>query len=334
MGMIAGGLGLAGSVMGLMKGAPADNVQRPPMFNMPYMDAAAGNAFSQNQAIGGMQNVAANELPTYQQITSNMLNNPYAGQYLGGAQGAANLGAGAAGNAYGLGNFLTQMGQGVYPYAGQIMQAGFDPQNALYDRTQHQLLEQTRAGQAARGLGMSPFGAGLENKAMSDFNIDWQNNLLQRMTQAGQGAGNLIGVGNQTIGQGVGMMGAAPGMLNSTSIMPYTAYNQISGDQFGALDRSAAAGAQAMVAPQQQFQNWLSYLGTGNQAGGVANNNFTGGLNQANLGFNQNQTMGANLGKSLSQMGNAWNSGGGSSGGGGSSFMPSSSFMNNSWGWG
>jgi hypothetical protein len=329
MGMLAGGVGLAGSIMGLLGGSPADNVQRPPMFNMPYMNEAAGNAYSTNTALGGMPNVAANQLPQYQGITNNLLNNPFAGQYLQGQQGAASLGAGAAGSAYGMGNFLTQMGQGLYPYAGQVMQAGFDPQNALYDRTQHQLQEQTRAGQAARGLGVSPFGAGLENKAMSDFNIDWQNNQLQRMATAGQSASGLIGTGNQTIGQGVGMMGAAPGMLSSTSMLPYTAYNTIGQNQYNALNQNSAAGAQAQVAPQQQFQNWLSYLGTGNQAGGVANNNFTGGLNQAGMSFNQNQILGQNLGNSIAGMGKAM--GGGS---GGSSFMPSSSFMNNSWGWG
>ena len=37
-----------------------------------------------------------------------------------------------------------------------------------------------RMTRTARGLGMSPYGAGVENKALSDFNIDWQNQQLQR----------------------------------------------------------------------------------------------------------------------------------------------------------
>lgn len=334
MALIAGGIGAAGSIYQMMQGAPASNVQRPPMFNMPNMDAAAGNAYTTNSSLAGMPNVAANQLPQYQQITSNQLNNPFGDQYLQGQQGAAQLGAGAAGSAYGMGNFLTGIGSSLYPYANQIMQAGYDPQNALYGRTQQQLQEQTRASEAARGLGTSPFGAGLENKAMSDFNIDWQNNQLQRMATAGQSAQGLIGTGNQTIGQGIGMMGAAPGMLSTTSMMPYTAYNQIGQNQYNALNQNSAAGAQAQVAPQQQFANWLSYLGTGNQAGGVANNNFTGGLNQANSSFSQNQTMGQNLGNSIAMMGKGMGGGSGGSSGTSSSFMPSSSFMNNSWGWG
>ena len=65
----------------------------------------------------------------------------------------------------------------------QVYQTAFDPQNALYDRTQQQLTDQVRAGQAARGIGLSGEGAVEENGAMSNFNIDWQNNQLQRQTQ-------------------------------------------------------------------------------------------------------------------------------------------------------
>lgn len=326
---IAGPLiGAAGSIGGLLGGSPAENVQRPPMFNMPNMGAAADNAFGVNTMIGGMPNIAAQNLPFYQTVAEKFLDAPYGAQMLNGARRAADYGAGAAENSYNLGNFLSSQGQGLSPYANQILQAGFDPQGALYDRTRQQLLEQTRAGQAARGLGLSPFGQGLENKALSDFNIDWQNNLLGRMNTGAQGAAGLLGQGAQMIGQGVGMQAAAPGMMQSSSMMPYTAYNQIGNDQFGALDRWSAAGANAQVAPQQQFANWLGYIGAGNTAGGVANNNFTGGLNQAALGFNQNQQMGSNLGNSLAQLGKAWGSSGGST------FMPSSSFMSNGFGWG
>ena len=64
-----------------------------------------------------------------------------------------------------------------------VFNMALDPNQALYDRTRQQVQEGARAGQSARGIAMSPFGAGLENDAMRNFNIDWQNNLLSRATQ-------------------------------------------------------------------------------------------------------------------------------------------------------
>ncbi len=84
-------------------------------------------------------------------------------------------------------NALWQAGQNTY-------NTSLDPQGDLYRRTQQQLQEQTRAAQSARGLAMSPYAAGIENKAMSDFNIDWANQQLNRQvagTGAFSGAGNV-----------------------------------------------------------------------------------------------------------------------------------------------
>lgn len=55
-----------------------------------------------------------------------------------------------------------------------------DPQEALYGRTLQRLMDQTRAGQSARGIVMSPYAAGGEADQLRNFNIDWENNLLQR----------------------------------------------------------------------------------------------------------------------------------------------------------
>ena len=56
-------------------------------------------------------------------------------------------------------------GQAVY-------NMGMDPQQALYDRTLQQLQDQTRVGEAARGVTMSPYGAGVENQNLQDFRVN------------------------------------------------------------------------------------------------------------------------------------------------------------------
>ena len=83
-------------------------------------------------------------------------------------------------------NALWQAGQNTYT-------AGLDPQNALRDRTQQRVVDASRAGTSARGIGMSPVAAGPENDAVRNFNIDWDAGRLARQvqgTQAFTGAGN------------------------------------------------------------------------------------------------------------------------------------------------
>lgn len=93
-----------------------------------------------------------------------------------------------------LTNQLSGMNNPMLSGANAVMNTAFDPQGALYDRTLQQVQDQQRVGQAARGITMSPYGAGLENKALSDFNIDWQNNQLGRQTQG-------LGAAQQAYGQ-------------------------------------------------------------------------------------------------------------------------------------
>lgn len=82
-----------------------------------------------------------------------------------------------------LTNQLSSLNNPMLSGANAVMNTAFDPQNALYNRTQQQLQDQVRVGQAARGITSSPYGAGLENQAMSNFDIDWQNAQLGRQTQ-------------------------------------------------------------------------------------------------------------------------------------------------------
>lgn len=108
------------------------------------------------------------------------------------------------------GNQWSAQGPQMFQYANQMMNEGFDPQNEFYDRAAGQQQNQMRASQGARGIQMSPYGAGLENHGMSDFNIDWRNQQLQRQATAAQGASQLWGQGGQAIQGGQQMAAGAP----------------------------------------------------------------------------------------------------------------------------
>lgn len=145
------------------------------------------------------------------------------GQKYGGVYPGLNVlqsGGGGGGSGGGPGAIDTSAFTGAIPqaigYGNSIMQTAMDPQNALYSRTQQQLTDQTRAGLEARGLDTSGVGAGIENNALSNFNIDWQNNLLSRQVQGAQAYSSL---GNTATGFGnVAQNAAQAGFTNSGAL--------------------------------------------------------------------------------------------------------------------
>jgi len=190
-------------------------------------------------------------------------------QYQQGAQAAQ----GQQANLYGAGN--------------QLMQTALDPRNALYDRTQQQLTDQVRAGQAARGIGVSGEGASEENQAMSNFNIDWQNQQLTRQLQGVQGMSQASNAGGQQ-GQlmGADMAGAlsagqtGAGYTQQAAQVPLTAQQTVAGmpasnaNAYGANmgNLSSMYAGQAGVA--------LPYL-QGGQGAQQYNNNYNTAQNAA-----------------------------------------------------
>jgi len=134
---------------------------------------------------------------------------------------------------------------------------------------------------------MTPYGAGLENQALNNFNIDWQNNQLQRQIQGGQAAS--------------GLQSGAAGQYANASAMPYGAAQTIGGNQFDSLRNLGGFGTSAAQIPQQQIQDYQNYLGWGTGQQGMGNQAQLGlgnwELNQANQGFNQQNAMFGGLGK-------------------------------------
>jgi hypothetical protein len=178
----------------------------------------------------------------------------------------------------GYGNLAARLGAASgqeFGAANQVYQTAFDPQSALYNRTAQQLQDQTGATNSMYGLGSSAAGAGVANQAMSNFNIDWQNQQLQRQLQGLQGAGQAYGQAGA-----LGQAGAQSSL--QAGQVPYQTAQQIAGapgqlgGQYGQYLQSNVYG------PAQGFQGQaIPYMNYGQGAQAVPYQNQTAGAGAA-----------------------------------------------------
>jgi hypothetical protein len=206
---------------------------------------------------------------------SNIQNNPYAGLSLGTANQASQ---------YGI-NTLAPMQQGsaasLYGAGQGVLNTAFDPQKALYNRTQQQVGDQANALNAISGLSSSPYGAGVAGQTLSNFNIDWQNQQLQRQLQGIQGAG-------QAYSGASGLGGSAIQTLGTAGALPYNTYLGQQNDALAGLSAGQGLDANTLNA-------LAAYLKLGQSATSV-------GQQGANLSFGQNQAIGSGIGQGLSSL--------------------------------
>lgn len=216
-------------------------------------------------------------LPQYQQAQQNISNNPYAGLAVQGSVNAAGLAPGVSGMQMSGANSLFGAGN-------QVLGSAFDPQNALYNRTQQQVMDQINAANAASGVA-GPAAAGVAQQGLTNFNIDWQNNLLQRQA-LGIRAGGQAFSGASDLGL------AGMNTLQTGSQLPYATFLGQQRDDISGLDALSQGTLNAYALPQQSLQDLQSYLGLGQSASSLARV----GQGQA---FNQNQILGQNLSTAL-----------------------------------
>jgi len=162
-----------------------------------------------------------------------------------------------------------------------------DPQNKLRDQMQQQVTDASRAGTSARGIGMGGEAAGIENKDVSDFLINWQNQQLARQATGLQGLNASYDQAGRDISGSLAAGSLAPQFAQQAGQVPYQGQVQAASQPFNAA--SAYTGAQSGV--NQQLSGWLQsiipYLNSGQGATGQAFgqqqtglNNFTTGLQQ------------------------------------------------------
>jgi hypothetical protein len=266
---------LAGGIGGMVNGNGQGGNAYVPV-NQGAVDNYWSGGIAQMSNNAGLGNTYANQIA----------NNPYAA--------GMQQGAGLTGQYY-TGTLAPQLQAGAsqlyggavggMPYARSILQTGFDPQHALYHQLQQQNEQQTMALEAAQGVSNTPYGAGTTAASNSNFNINWQNQQLQRQAAAMQAYGGYMGQMGNTFGQ-AGELGNAAGQAYMTGYgLPYQTYNnQRLGEMSAYNDASNMYGAMGAQADK--------YLNVG-QAGQLA-------------GWGQNQAYGAGIGQGLQGLGNAY----------------------------
>jgi hypothetical protein len=314
-----GAAGLAGgsALAGLFGGTPTQNV---PSYSYQNQGGADQGAFSGTQNLG-QYNVGANLLPQYQQIAQNSVNNPYADMFQQGSGTAAGYGVGSGVNAYNAGGALTGSALSQIPNVQALISMGFDPQGALYAQQQNQNQQQNAAILGQSGVASTPYGAGVQQQANTNFNLGWEQQALQRASTAEQGAGSLMSSINSGVNTGQNLQAGAAGQILQGAGMPYNTFQGINANNLATLGQVGSFGQQAAQIPQEQIQDYLAYLSGGTQQQGA-------NVNQQNSVFGQQQQLGSQLGGALAGIGKGWGTAfGGSSGGGGTG-----GFATNSWG--
>jgi hypothetical protein len=218
-------------------------------------------------ATGNIGQVAANPYPmqTYQQF----------------APGMSNMYGYDPTQAIQVGNWMSGQGANLYGMGNQLYQTGFDPQQQLYTQQRQLEQDQARISQASRGIQTTPYGAGLENQAMQNFDINWQNQQLQRQLAAAQGTGSLYagGAGQMLGGQGLAAgvpqnMANFVGSLQNLGMGAYAPQQWAAGQYGNLFGQGAGAQNQAYQSQlnawqqQQQQQNQM-WSGIGQAAGTI-----------------------------------------------------------------
>lgn len=285
----------------------------PPTYNPVNIGQSAGTGQLDQSLISLLQ--SQNTLGSgginsaLQAILPQITNNPYTPGLLSAAQNAgAAAGQQGAQDISGA-NSIAGLSNDSLASLQQLLATSFDPQNQLHDSLTHQLTDNVNAGLAGSGLLGSPVGQGVLGQDLGNFDINWQNNLLNRMvTGLGAYGGGVNTLTNNLTGAAnLGNTGVND--INQAGQLPYGAYtsqltNQISpllqllngqnsqfsslgnllqGYQGGATSRAATGGALA----GQNYQNQNAQY---QQAGQSLAHLFSGGTGAGTLNAGQPQS--------------------------------------------
>jgi hypothetical protein len=197
------------------------------------------------------------------------------------------------------------LGNWTNDQAMKLWDTALDPQKQLQAQLQQQVQDASRANATSAGLGTSGAGVGTEDKAMSDFLINWQNQQLGRQVQGMQGltAGLDTGMEFQNnVGRDLAASMAAgsqiPGYDMAAGMDPETAYMMAATRPFLGMDMLGKSVYNDIIQPT-------------NAAGSGAIPYLYAGQGATSQGFNQMQDAYGNLTQGLntvsqSNPGNIW----------------------------
>lgn len=245
-------------------GSPAGASTNQPGPASVYTPVGQANADQMYQNIvGNLGNFAFNTQATpagqvlpfaTNSVYSNIFNNPGAGQFVGETGAGGQLGLNAFYAANNAGN--------------AIGQAAFDPQQALYNQTLNQTLQQSAAANARSGVAGTPYGQAVTDNALNNFNINWQNQQLNRAISGGEAAQSIYGTGLQNLVGGAGAQ--------------FNASNTVGNDALTGATNLANLGNNQYFLAQQTLNDLQSYLNLGQSASQISGN--LGNLGQQQLG--------------------------------------------------
>lgn len=259
-------LGTIGGIFGL---ANTGSSNTPPAWSpgtgsqssaFNYGGDLLGQYYGASQAYP-VQNYPAQNYGQFQTQTNNLINSPYAQQAQNGANIAASYAPGIAQGDFGGAGQLQGMAGLASPYAQQILQTGFDPQGALYNRTQQQFQDQLQASNNRTGVGASPYGAGVMAQGLQDFNLNWQDRQLGRQNTAAQGYGSLMGSAGNAYNTASQLGNRGLATVAGGAALPYQTQQGQIGNNMAALQALNQAGVQTWALPQQAFNNAGSMIG-------------------------------------------------------------------------
>lgn len=234
--------------------------------------------------------------PQAQNEVSNFLTgSPYATQALTGAQTGASLGLPGA--------------QAISTGAGDVLNTGFDPQSALFNRTQQEVTDQSNAANAMAGVGQTPYGASVTSNALGNFDINWQQQQQQQQAAA--------------LGAATGAYPAATSLAASSAALPYSTGANIASNALQGLGSQVNLGNSQYALPQQAIADLQSYMGTGQQASQISGQLGALGLQEeqnslSGIGSLFGSLFGSSVGQGFQGIGSLFAGGGGQdySGGG------------------
>lgn len=254
--------------------------------NVPTIPTDPNLQGASNAAMGGAASVAG-MAPLFQSAYFNQGANT--GAFGPGAMGGAAAGGaamqGVGGQALGNSAAIGSTFPTLQPFATAALNTGFDPQNSLYNLLHQQNTDFTNVDLANRGLGSSPWGAGVANTSDMLFNTNWLATLGQRQAQGASTADALLGTGANLAGSSETLGKAGATDLAQGGALPYMTATGINQDLAGFLPYLTQA-------QQQAIQDYLGVYGQAN-----ANN-----ANAVNAGAAQDkadQAFGLGIGSAL-----------------------------------
>lgn len=228
---------------------------------------------------------ALGNLNTAQGLTNNIVNNPYAAGYQGGANTTGAYATGTAAPAsYAGAAQMNQMGNLALPYAQQVLDQAFDPQKALYSQQYQQMQDQQNAINSMYGLGSSPYGAGLSGQAAQTFNNNWLNNQMNREATAANIYGTMGNTAGNAYTTGANLANTGMQQYMTGAGLPYTTSTGISGTGLSGLNDLASLYSSFSQPSQSMMSDLAQYLSLGQNATRNAQNAVQAN-NQASSGF-------------------------------------------------